>query len=410
MDFYRPIHYLFGECRFCVPKRDFARLANIFAVESLSFRAERDSGDDDIFFRTALMESERASELAGSAGIEITLLEKKGLPFKFIGYKKRFGLIIGLFLGLALLFSSQLFVWKITVDGNEEVPDGIILASLADCGVDVGRFIPRIDPLVSANELLLSCDGISSAAITIKGTHLTVSVLERAHPPAITDTAGYYNIVATRDGVIVDVDAADGTPEVSEGDAVYEGQLLINSFIEGQYGSFRPTHARGTVLAEVKEHFEAEVPFERYGKSYTGGVESKKVYRVLGREIPAYFSEDAPYDYFDVIDSEKNVTLFGFIELPIKVSSMTYYEYEPELTLLSSAEAETIAREELDGYLAEFDCEVAECRVDISFDEEKGVCLLKADALLIMDIAKEIPLKINDYGTNISEILPSARE
>ena len=410
MDFYRPIRFLFGECVFCVPRRDFPRLANIYASSAVPFKIDKRSDNEKTVFITSLMAAEHAEELALAAGIPICLITKRGLPFLFLRYIKRFGLIAGVFVGLALVFIAQLFVWKIDIDGNTSVTDGEIKKCLSECGLSVGTFIPSISARQTANDLLLTCDPISSAAITVKGTHVTVSVLERTHTPEIVDSSGYYNVIAARDGVIIDVDAVDGTPAVKTGDTVVSGQLLINSFMEGVYGTYTPTHARGTILALVHEQFDISVPAKRTYKSFTGRSCSKTSYNVLGANINAFIHENPPYEYFDYVTSEKDLKIFGFIELPVKISSVTYYEYVPEDTVISMDMAELIAREELDGWLASLDREVTECETEVTFDEKNGSCLLKADAVVITDICKEVPFTINDYGRNISAKLPKARE
>lgn len=412
MDFYRPIRFIFGECVYVSPRRDFARLANLFAAESIPFRASPADGEGNVEFRVSLLSAERAEDIAARAGADAKPLARRGLPFKAISCLKRFGLVAGSFAAVAICVISQLFVWKIEVSGNATVSAREIIDHLENCGVSVGGFIPKIDTLRSANELLMDFEPISSAAITVRGNRVLVSVLERKNPPGIIDTSGYYNVVAARDGTVIDVDAYDGTPEISAGDTVYEGQLLINSFIAGKYGTFLPTHARGKVIALVQEHFEITVPFKQMVKVYTGNKSVKKTYVLLGKEIPAFFSENSPYEYFDTVTAEYDLELFGAVELPARVSTVTYIEYVPKETVIPKSEAEAIARGELDGWLASLDREIAECGAEVTFDEKNGACFLKADAAVITDICLEVPLTINDYGVqpNRSARLPNARE
>ena len=135
----------------------------------------------------------------------------------------------------------------------------------------------------------------------------------------------------------------------------------------------------------------------------------KREYRVLGQAIPLYFSSEAPYEYFDCVYGRREPKLFGFVGLPAEEYVTTYFEYVPRRVRISEEEAEKIAQGELELQLAAYDCVVKECEVKVYADEEKGVCILEADAVLNIDIAREIPMKINDYGS-ISDKLPSARE
>ncbi len=349
---------------------------------------------ENVRVRCSIFQAEAILNVAKNAGLRAEISKKNGLPFLFARYRKRYGLFVGLAVGALLLFYSQLFVWKITVSGNVNLTVGEVERALADCGITVGSFIPEIDVHDEANLLLLNCRELSSAAIGINGTHLTISVLERTFLPEITDTKGYYNVVASRDGVILDIDAADGTPEVAEGDAVFEGELLINSFMEAQNGTVRPTHARGIVYAAVKESFVSKIPFERITKYHTGKTETKKSYFVLGRKLPSLRSDETSFEYFDAVSSERWLTLFGFIEIPVKEFRVTYAEYIPVEEIIDESRAEVLAREEFSDFLAELDLEMLSCETEFSVDEKNGICILKADAVLKQDIAKEVPFEL----------------
>ncbi len=359
-------------------------------------------------FRCSIFLAEEIESVAKENSVPITLVKKRGLPFLFSRYRRRYGLILGLAIGVFLLFYSQLFVWKISVSGNVSLTDSEIMRELERCGVSVGCFIPDIDVARDSNRLLIGSEAISSCAISINGTHITVSVLESTPMPDIVDSNGFYNVVAECDGIILDIDAADGSPEVKEGDVVYEGELLINSFIEGSNGAFRPTHARGIVYAAVEESFMTEIPLSRVSKNYTGNTETKTVYYVLGWEMPSFSSVETSYEYFDAVATEKTVELFGFIELPIRVFSVTYSEYIPSKEIITPEYAKELAESELKAFLTELDSEVLSCKSDFKTDEKNGICVFTANAVIRRNIAKEIPFDLDYY--NVSERLPKATE
>ena len=407
MSLYKLIHFVFGEYRFQTDEKYFPRLATELARRRLNFW-DSEYSEEKVLFRASVFAAEEITECAKEQSIPIKIVSKRGIPFIFSRYRKRYGLISGLAIGLLLLLYSQLFVWKIEISGNNLMTDSEVELALSECGITVGSFIPRIDPSADANRLLMSCRELSSAAISLDGTHLKLSLLERVEIPDIVDESGFYNVVATHSGMILDIDAADGTPEVNEGDAVYEGQLLINSFIEGRNGSFRPTHARGIVYAAVEKSFISEIPYERLCKEYTGNSETKKIYRVLGWELPSFSNGATDYEYFDCVATERDIVLFGFIELPIREYSMVYTEYRLKKQLISESEAEIIARESLSDRLAELDCEVLSCDVIINNDKENGVCRLEAKAVLKQNIAREVPFELINY--KISERFNNARE
>ncbi len=407
MNLYRPLHYVFGEYVFSADSRSFPRLTTLMQKNGFNFWGTRYE-DERISFCVTLQSAERVVNLAREASIPIELSAKRGIPFIFSRYRRRYGMLLGLIIGLFLMFWSQLFVWKVTVSGNSEIKIAEIEQALSECGISVGSFIPNIDTLGDANRLLMSCRGLSSAAVSINGTHVHISVLERKNVPDIVNANGFFNVVASADGVILDVNAANGTPEVREGEVVYEGELLINSFITGKNGSCRPTHARGTVFAAVSKTFNIEIPLSRVTKNFTGNRQTRYVYTILGKEIPTFSQGQSDYEYFDATVSERTVKLFGFIELPIKEKRITYSEYVPIPREIDEVKAEEYACDELDAFIAEADLELLSCETFFAADKEKGVCKLVANAVFKQDIAKEVPFEILNY--NISERFESDLE
>ena len=136
-------------------------------------------GDGVWYLKTTLSCGELLLNNAARAGIHAAIEKTKGLPFLVAKYKKRPGLLLGLIFGLALLFYSELFVWKVTVNGNETVSEAAVLQALEEQGVTVGSYIPHIPILKVQNLVLLSFHELSSIAINVKGTHVQVEVLER---------------------------------------------------------------------------------------------------------------------------------------------------------------------------------------------------------------------------------------
>ncbi len=407
MNLYKPFHLIFGEYVFETEKSSFPRLANILSEKRISFWGG-EIKEDRVRVHCSVFTAEEISSVAKEINVPFVLVFKKGLPFFMGRYRKRYGMFLGMILGMMLLFFSQLFVWDIEIKGNSAVADAEIERALAECGIYEGCFIPNINIHKDANVLLMNCRSISSAAISIMGNHLTVSVLERTPLPDIVDTGGYYNVVAECDGVIMDMDAAAGTPEVNIGDVVFKGELLINSFVARSNGTFSPTHARGIVYAQVKKEFKTEIPLSRTTKAYTGKTDTKKKYYLLGKELNFWTNEESDYEYFDAVASEYDMKLLGFIRLPVRVFRVTYSEYDPITLPITSAFAEELAMDELDTYLKGLKMEILSCETAFSVDEKNSVCILTANAVVKQNIAKEVEFKIGDQ--NISERLPNARE
>ena len=408
MNFYKFIHYIVGYCSFSASKNSFPPLANLLARLEINFFGVGHK-EGKTYFSVSSFDAEKVIKIAEENDISIAERKRGGISFALIKHKNRVGLLIGLLFSCAFLLFSELFVWEITVVGNDHVSDAEILQALSDIGVSVGAFIPAIDVKADNNLLLMRERALSSAAISIEGTNIKVSVLERVKAPERENFSGCYYVAAKCDGYILDVDAFEGKPEVNVGAVVRKGELLINPFMKTDKGLFRAVHAKGKIYAAVSEIIEFDIPLKQIEKRYSGKTSEKVKPVLLGKELPSLSSFESPYAFSDAVFSEEKITLFGFIKLPITRYGAVYYEYSPAEITLSGKEAEENARDVLLDKLAAFDEEILSVETEITFDEEKGVCHLKADALLKRDIALEVEISPSDVQS-IAERLSSARE
>lgn len=408
MNFYKFIHFVVGYCSFSASKNSFPPLANLLARLEINFFGVSHK-EGKTYFSVSSLDAEKVIKIAEQNGIAVAERKRGGISFALIKHKNRVGLLVGLLFSCAFLLFSELFVWEITVVGNDHVGDAEILKALSDIGVSVGAFIPAIDVRDCNNLLLMRERALSSAAISIEGTNIKVSVLERVKAPEKENFSGCYYVAAKCDGYILDVDAFEGKPEVNVGAVVRKGELLINPFMKNDKGLFRAVHAKGKIYAAVSEIIEFDIPLKQTEKRYSGKTSEKVKTALLGKELPSLSSFESPYAFSDAVFSEEKITLFGFIKLPITRYRAVYYEYFPAEIILSREEAEENARDVLLDKLAAFDEEILSVETEISFDEEKGVCHLKADALLKRDIALEVEISPSDVQS-IAERLSSARE
>ena len=282
---YRFLHLLFGEYTVCLHCEDVLPFLRVLTANKVLFWSLR-GGDGVWYLKTTLANAEPLLGCAQEYGIHGEIIRRKGLPFFVAKYKKRPGLLLGLFVGLALLFVSELYVWKVTVGGNVNIPKEEILKALERQGIGVGSYIPKIPVLKAQNEFLLSYKDLSSVAINIKGTHIQVEVLERTHEPTYPDTSGACNVVASRDGIIVSAKSDAGTVIVSPGEVVQAGQTLISAYTVGKRNVYRLHHARGTVMAQVYEYDSALFHTQIQQKYYTGREKTKTVVTILGKDFP----------------------------------------------------------------------------------------------------------------------------
>jgi len=390
---YKLFHKIFGAYTLRTDSKSGIRLVNRLTKEKILFWGLKNDADG-FRIKASLFSCEPIIKIAAAEGIPIEIIRTTGVPFVFNKYKGRYGLIIGSILGIFLIFFSELFIWEVNVTGNHTVDSQTIVAALEKYGVKRGAFIPDLNVVVAEDDFLIENKDISSIAINIKGTYAQVDVLERTYPPEIEDKNAYYNIVASHDGIVEKVEALNGHPEVKKGDAVVEGQLLINAFMMGELGTYRLANAKGNVYARVTEKFTISIPLEQTEKVFTGRTKTVRHVKVLGQPIDWFFDDNPPYEYYDMTASQEEKKLFGFIKIPVEVAEVTFIEYTIHRYAITEEEAKRRAAEAFAQYLNRLTDEVKSYECDERFDSQKNAYTLTATVIVLKNIAVRKPIQI----------------
>ena len=154
-------------------------------------------------------------------------------------------------------------------------------------------------------------------------------------------------LVAETDAVIRYLTVISGKPLVTAGASVKKGDLLISGYISGsglQYTDdpiLRYDGAAGEVLGEIRDKITVFVPFAEESETVTVLNQSGIRISLLGMEIDlGEYSGDEAH----TVAPEKNLTVFGAIELPITVSECYLLKKQTEITLRDELQATNEAK------------------------------------------------------------------
>ncbi len=389
----RIIRSILGSYTVTLPKEKAPSLFNLCKEKGIFFFSPL-ADKDTVTVKVSLFSCKSFLETAENEGIQAEITARQGLPFLVSRYRKRYGIYIGIILSAAFMLFSSMHIWEINITGNQNIKKEEILKILALHGIRVGTFIPDIDADLTAEYILLEYSPLSSLAINVKGTVATVDVIERVQKPESEFTEdGYCNLVAGEDGIITNVIAAEGHPEIKIGDVVTEGQLLINGIVENRYGAFKIVNAKGYVYADVYKDIEFEIPLSYSGKEYTGKEKTKREIYIIGFPVKLYRTQEAPFESCDVITGETDLKIFG-LKLPVKVSKAVYREYVTTEYQITEEEAEMKAKKALSlWWEKESDGEIVS--IDEETSIENNVYCLKAHVVINKNIAIRQEIKFN---------------
>ncbi len=389
----RIIREFFGSYTIAFSKKDAPALLNRCKEKGIFFFSPLAEGDT-VTSEASLFSCKAFIDTADELGINIAITNRRGLPFLISRYRKRYGIYIGIILSAAFLLLSSLFIWEINVTGNVNLSASEITKVLASHGVKVGTFIPDMDADLTAEYILLDYSLLSSIAINVKGTVATVDVIERVQKPENEfEEDGYCNLVAGWDGIITNVIAAEGHPEIKIGDVVTEGQLLINGLVENRYGAFKIVNSKGYVYADVAETVEFEIPLTVSGKEYTGKSHIKREIYIIGFPIRLYRVSESPFESCDITATETDLKIFG-LKLPVKISKAVYREYRTVEYEITQEEAKRKAEEALKLWWEKVaDGEIVSIETEES--TKNNVYRLKAHVVINKNIALRQEIQFN---------------
>lgn len=308
-------------------------------------------------------------------------------------YKKRYGIFIGLFLMISIIYASSLFVWDIRIEGNSKTDISTIMDILNECGFSQGSYIPNVDYDKLHNEFLLKSDTISWISVNIEGNVANVLVKENLKGQADSKNS-YSNVVAKCDGQIRLVRVFDGVKTVKILDVVRKGDILISGVIDSQSEGVRYVHADGVVNAYVNKHISVKIPMKDKIKTSSGVLYTDNYIKIFSKSINILKKGRNLDGQYDKIEESKPVVLFNKIKLPITLYEVKYFEYKYEDITYSEKEAKERAliklREELD--LALENAELISKKINYYCDYE--FYYIECDLYCIEDIAEVVEFHV----------------
>lgn len=130
-------------------------------------------------------------------------------------------------------------------------------------------------------------------------------------------------------GVIVKVNAANGTPLAKEGELVQKGSILIGGYLEGKYTGTNYVHANGTVQAKVWYIQTEKIELKQTKQVKTENSENKYSVRI-NNFIINFYKTLSKFQNYDKISESKKIKLFSNFYLPIEIIKTTNKEQKIE--------------------------------------------------------------------------------
>lgn len=357
------IDLVFGYVQFTAENGFPERFINLCTANNIPLWDIHKNGET-IIARTSVSGYMHLRKSARQSSMKTRIIKKAGLPFLIHKYTKRTGMIAGFLLMFIALFFLSGRVWLVEVSGNETLTDREIIEAFEASGLHIGRKINKLERSAIENNAMLLLNDISWASYNVNGCSVELTVRERKHVPDIETHSGTANVIASKDGQIVLLEAYRGTAGVKIGEAVTKGDLLVSGITESRVQTNLFTDADAYVVARTEISVQTRTP-----KKVTEYIpETKKIWSVyfLGKEIfPPKEREGDCYTH------RSRLTINGKT-LPFGINYRIYTTYEKKEKTVSKAEAELTAINEyaIESYNKTKHAQVLSSDVKIEHTEE----------------------------------------
>ena len=213
--------------------------------------------------------------------VSCSIVTETGLYPFLRKYKKRVAFVVSLMVCAGIVFYSSLFIWHIDVEGTSIYTEEEIVTYISDSLVPIGTKRAAISIAELEKTLRMQYDQIAWITCDVEGTRLVVRFVETVEKEEVTTFDTPCNIVAVKDGIVLDLLAKSGTKLVNPGDEVKKGDVLITGVVNiyNEYEELIETNyvaADGIVYAQTKYQYQQAFPLDytqkRQGKKKKTGI------------------------------------------------------------------------------------------------------------------------------------------
>ena len=250
--------------------------------------------------------------------ISAQVTDRRGGSALMAWLRHRWTVLVGLMLGIAVCGLLLSRIWKIDIrftgDAAHRGSEGEIAALLNE--MDIRPGIPRnLDAAALSEALRAQAEGYSYVGARVEGVRLLIEAAPEVEAPEVYDLTAPRNLYASRDGIVVSVNAEAGQPCVKPGDAVRRGQLLIRGEEKISKEETHPIAALGQVMVRAWFEGEAEGRVHQAQVRYTGRQSVSALLETPWFEIPILEGE-----VFESQAETVQTLPIGGLYLPVKLT------------------------------------------------------------------------------------------
>ena len=333
--------------------------------------------ENELIFFIGQKDYEKLTSPAEKTSSEVKLLKEYGLKSFLKKNRKRIPFLTGIILFAVIIYVQSLFIWNISISGEEDYTSDEILSHVSKNYVSIGTLKSEIDCEELEKSLRADFNDIAWISCSIEGTKLSIEITETLN--VFTDTSMNVpcNIVSLKDCTISEMVTSSGVPVVTVGTDVKKGDILISGavFLYDDNDEVLDTNyvsAEGKVYGICTYNYENEINLKYYAKEYTENYKSYYSFGIINY-IFTPFETSGDYENYDVITDTRYVHIGDSYYLPLSWKKTTIQEYNLTQITLTEDEAFERAKTRLEEYISDLQekgVQIIENNVKITCDED----------------------------------------
>ncbi|MEG1755642.1 MAG: sporulation protein YqfD [Clostridia bacterium] len=313
------------------------RFLNLLRTERIPVMQVHSSARGELNLTIHAADFKRIRPLVRTAGCKVHILGRRGVPFILWRLRCRPALWIMMALMLISLAIASTRIMRIRITGLDRIPEEMILRAIGNEGIHLYGPLPDDDFLEIAAMARMYDERIAWISFEKKGATLIVKVTEKEPLVVTVDPAQPCDVVAVKDGIIVNAEVYKGYTKLKPGDAVSAGDILI----QGEFFPDTPevvleplrVHARGRIVAQINYFSEYVVDGKTTERVDSGNQHDYRAVTLLGWTL---YETPMIYEDYEITDVS-SLPLTNCM-LPIFIKAGVCREQIQRAAVLSKAE------------------------------------------------------------------------
>ncbi len=323
-------------------------------------------------------------------GTKVAITKRCGLPFFSRKMMKRKIFIAGLLGSFAFLLWIGNYILSIEIKGNYYVTEDVFMDFLDENGINEGIQKKKINIAELEKAIRNEYEIVTWTSVQIDGNKLIVHIKEndliqnKDVPEISGEETESYNLVADKDGMIIDMVTRSGVPKVKIGDEVKAGDVLVEGCIpiyqeDTTVKRYEYCKADADVFIKSKMSVSETLKEEYEKKIYTGEKTERRFFVINNRKImlPLF---GIRYENYDVTEEIEQMVVLDGYEMPVHFGKKSIKEYILQKKIYTKEEVKEIFEKKVQKFIQTLDEKgVQIIEKNVTINKYKGIWNMKVD-------------------------------